>query len=799
MYTLWQDLRHGTRMLLKKPGFTLTAVLTLALSIGANTAIFSVVNAVLLRPLPYPEPEWLAMVWEKRMREGSNDTFVSPADFRDWQARNHVFENMAAQISTEMALSGEGEPERIRLGNVSAAFFEVLGVKPMLGRSFLAEEERGRHRVVVLSHALWQRRFGAERGVIGRTIQLNGEPYAVIGVLPPSFRFPDEKIEAWFPLDFTTGQMRARTAHFLNVFARLKPGATLEQAQNEMERIGAQLEQEHPQDNRGHSALIVPLQEQWAGRARRALLTLLAAVGLALLIACVSIANLQLVRATARQKELAIRLALGAGRARIARQLLTESMVLAACGGAAGLLLALWGGDALSGLLAQDVARLSGAPLDGRVLGFTLALTFLTGVLSGSAAAWQASRLNLNETLKEGGQHGGSARQLVRATLIVAEIALALVLRAGAGLMLRSFIRLQQVATGFNAEHVLTAHLSLPTARYPERNQTAIFFRQLFERLRALPGVRAVGATNLLPLDGGDMSRYLAIEGYENNSQEPARAHPRVVTPGYFQALELRLLYGRLLAEADDGQAPPVAVINETAARRYWPGQNPVGRRLHIEGTEEWREIVGVVGDVKHWGLRESVRPEVYLSWWQIPQWSGYLVVRAEVNAASLASALRKQVGGLDPNLPLANLRVMEEVIAGSIKGPRSYTLLLALFAGAALLLAAAGIYGVMSSVISAHTHEIGIRMALGAQAHDVMRLVIGQGMRLTLVGVAVGLTGAFALTRLMENLLFEVKATDPVTFSAVAVLLTLVALAACWLPARRATQVDPLVALRYE
>jgi putative ABC transport system permease protein len=792
-------------MLWKKPGFTLAAVITLALGIGANTAIFSVVNAVLLRPLPYPEPERLVMVWEKRIREGSNETFVSPADFRDWQARNQVFENMAASSAilsasgTEMAFSGDGEPERIRLGNVSAAFFEVLGVKPILGRGFLAEEERGLHRVVVVSHAFWQRRFGAERGVIGRTIQLNGEPYEVIGVLPDSFRFPDEKIEAWFPLDFTTGPMRARTAHFLKVFARIKRGVTLEQAHTEMERIGAQLEQEHPQDNRGHSPRVVPLQEQWTGEVRRALLMLLAAVGLALLIACVNIANLQLVRAAARQKEMAIRLALGAGRGRIIRQLLTESILLATLGAAAGLLLALWARDALISLLAQDVVRLSGAPLDVRVLGFTLALMFLTGILTGSAAAWQATRLNLNETLKEGGQHSGNARQFVRATLIVAEIALAIVLLAGAGLMLRSLIKLQQVAAGFNAENVLTAHLSLPTAKYPERKEAAIFFRQLLGRLRALPRVKAVGATNLLPLDGGDMSRSLAIEGDESNTQEPARAHPRVVTPGYLQALELRLLNGRLLAEADDGQSPLVVLINETAARRYWPGQQPVGKRLRIQGTEEWREVVGVIGDVKHWGLRESVRPEVYVPWWQIPQWSGNLVVRGEVNASSLASALRREVGELDPHLPLANLRMMEEVVAGSIKEPRSYTLLLALFAGAALLLAAAGIYGVISSAISASTHEIGIRMALGAQRSDVLRLVIGQGMRLTLVGVAVGLAGAFALTRWMENLLFEVEPTDPVTFGAVAVLLTLVALVACLVPARRAAKVDPMVALRYE
>ncbi len=549
-----------------------------------------------------------------------------------------------------------------------------------------------------------------------------------------------------------------------------------------------------------HSAWVIPLQEQWVGDVRPALLILLAAVGLALLIACVNIANLQLVRAAARQKEMAIRSALGAGRARIVRQLLTESIALATLGAAAGMLLALWGRDALIGLLSQDVARLNGAPLDGRVLGFTLALAFLTGALTGSAAAWQASRQNLNETLKEGGKSsGGGARQRVRGAFIVAEIALAIVLLAGAGLMLRSFIKLQQVAPGFNAENVLTAHLSLPAAKYPERNQAAVFFRQLFERLRALPGVKAVGATYLLPMDGGDMRRGLTIEGYEGNSQEPTRAHPRVVTPGYFQALELRLLNGRLLTETDNEQSPPVALINETAARRYWPGQNPVGRRLRVGGAEEWREIVGVIGDVKHWGLRESVRPEVYLSWPQFPQSGGYLVVRTEANPASLAAALRGQVGELDPNLALANMRAMEEVIAGSIEEPRSYTLLLALLAGVALLLAAVGIYGVMSSAISARTHEIGVRMALGAQGSDVLRLIIGQGMRLTLIGVAAGLAGAFALTRWMENLLFDVKATDPATFGAVAVLLTLVALLACWLPARRATKVDPMIALRSE
>jgi predicted permease len=803
METLWQDLHYGLRTLLKKPGFTCAAVLTLALGIGANTAIFSLVSAVLLRPLPYPEPDKLVMVWERRIREGVNDNAVAPADFRDWRARNQVFAHIAAQNDIPLDLNEGNEPERIATGQVSASFFEVLGIKPMLGRGFLAEEEQaGRNRVVIMNHDLWQRRFGADRSVIGRRISLSGVLFEVIGVLPPSFRFPNEELALWIPLDPNTERMQTRTNHFLSVFARIKPGVTWEQAQAEMERIGAQLMQEYPQENDNHAAFVIPLREQLAGDLRRPLLILFAAVGLVLLIACANVANLQLIRAAARQKEIAVRAALGASRWRITRQLLSESLLLALLGGMLGTLLALWGVSVLRALLPQDILHLTGAQLDWRVLSFTLIISLLTGLLSGSAALLQTAKLNLNDVLKQSGRGAGHTQQRTRSAVVVVELALAIVLLIGAGLLIRSFWKLQRVSPGFDPQNVLTAQIALPSARYREPQQVTRFFQQLGEKLRAQPGVQAVGAISILPLGGGMSRTSIAIEGRAEMTnllpQARPRIHPRIVTPEYFQAMGIPLLGGRLLTEQDDGNAPLVALINQTAAQRYWPGQNPLGQRVQIGGGAPWREVVGIVGDVKHQGLDKELNPEVYSAWAQAAPRNGNLVVRGK-NVASLVPALRSQVRELDKELPLSNLRLLEEVVERSIAAPRSYTLLLAFFAGIALALAAVGIYGVMAYGVAQRTHEIGVRMALGAQKRDVLKLVVRQGMRLALLGVAIGLVAAWALTRLLKGLLFEVNATDPLTFGVIVLLLASVAWLACWLPARRATKVDPLIALRCE
>jgi putative ABC transport system permease protein len=799
MESLLQDLRFGVKMLFKNPGFTLVAVVTLALGVGVNTAIFSVVSAALLRPLPYPEPDKLVKISEWRIREGVKNV-VAPADFLDWRARNQVFTNIAALNNISVDLSGGNEPERVRAGLVSASFFEALGIKPALGRGFLAEEEQaGRDGVVIMNHDLWQRRFGADRNIVGRRISISGTPVEVVGVLPPSFRFP-EAVELWLPL-VTSGQ-QTRSNHSLEVYARLKPGLTLSQARAEMERIGEQLRREYPQDNENHTAFVVPLREELAGALRRPLLILSAAAGLVLLIACANVANLQMIRAVARQKEIAVRAALGAGRWRIARLLLIESALLAALGSMLGMLLAWWSMETFTSLFPQAILHLTGVRLDLRVLSFSLALSLLTGALSGLAALLQSSSVKLNDMLKEGGGSAGATRQGARSAVIVVEVALAITLLIGAGLLIRTFWKLQGVSPGFDPQNALTAQIALPSARYP-REQRARFFQELSERARALPGAQAVGVISRLPVTGGYGGTSIAIEGRAEMTdlapQARPRIFPRTVTPDYFQAMGIPLINGRFMTSKDDSNAPLVTLINQTAAQRYWPGQNPLGQRVQIGGGNPWKEVIGVVGDVKHrGGLDQDILPEVYFVWAQYPESGGTLVVRGH-DAASLAPALRDQVQQLDKDLPLSNLRLLEDVVEASIAEQRSYALLLAIFAGIALTLAAIGIYGVMAYGVSQRTHELGVRLALGAQTRDVLLLVLRRGLRLTLLGAALGLAAAWVGTRLMKKMLFEVSPTDPLTLVFVTIFLVGVALLACYIPARRATKVDPLTALRHE
>ncbi|HYY56574.1 MAG TPA: ABC transporter permease [Pyrinomonadaceae bacterium] len=811
MGTLWQDLRYGLRTLSKTPGFTLAAVLALALGIGANSAIFSVANAVLLKPLPYSEPERLVMIWGDLFKPGLDEIGASAPEFNDYREQGHVFESLACYTEGGFNLSGEGEPERISGAYVSADLFPLLGVGPTLGRTFAVEEDQpGRDQVVVLSHSLWQRRFAADRSIVGKTVGINGKSMTVVGVMPSAFQFPDREVEIWKPLalDAEDRSEQSRGSHYLNVIARLKPGVSVEQAQAEIKGIAERIRQQHPdQYDNGFGAKIVSRHEQVVGPIRPVLLILLGTVGFVLLIACANVANLLFARAATREREMAIRTALGAGRWRIVRQLLTESLLLSLAGGAGGLLLALWGVDLLVALAPVDIPRLSEVRLDGRVLGFTLLVSLLTGGLFGLAPALRLSKPDLQESLKDGARGAGEGfrRQRMRNLLVVSEVALSLVLLIGAGLMIRSFLQVQKISPGFNPDRVLTMRLSLPQSKYAEAKQQRAFFEQLTARVSALPGVESVGAVNFLPMSKSGNMWSFAIEG-RGNAVGP-NLHFRMISPDYFRTLSIPLDRGRQFTEQDREGAPPVAVINETMARTFFPGEDPLGKRIKLASMTSpfpWLAVVGVVGDVKHYGLDEETKPELYVSYLQplLPNFnvsSLFLAVRTTAEPAGLAAAVRREVAVLDKDQPVADIKTMEERLSESVAPRRFNMLLLAIFAALALILAAVGIYGVMSYSVTQRTHEIGVRMALGAQGSDVLRLVVGQGMILALAGVALGLLGAFALTRVMKTLLFNVSASDPLTFAGVAFVLSAVALLACLIPARRATRVDPMEALRYE
>ncbi|HWP44968.1 MAG TPA: ABC transporter permease [Blastocatellia bacterium] len=803
MDTFIRDIRYGVRMLVKSPAFSVVAIITLALGIGANTAIFSVVNSVLLNPLPFSDPDRL-LVLRKTKIPVHPEFSVSPGNFLDWQSQATVFEQLAAYRTTSFNfVPYGGDPERVRAARVSAGTFTMLGIQPARGRDFLPEEDQeGRGDVAAISNSLWQRRFGGDPGIIGQPIKLSGRSYTIVAIMPGSFQFPEEGIDVWVPNAFTADERQAHGAHYLSVVGRLKQGVTIEQARAEMETIAQRLAEQYPDSNAGWSVMVTPMLDYTVRSIKPALIVLLGAVGFVLLISCANVANLLLARAAARQKEIAIRTALGSNRWRIVRQLMTESLLLAIIGGGAGLLLAVWGIDGLLALAPEDLPRVKEVGMDGSVLLFTLGVTLATGLGFGVAPALHASRPNLNETLKDAGRgtSAGVRRQRIRSLLVVSEVALAFVLLVGGTLLIRSFYTLQQVDPGFNPENALAVTISLPSAKYQKNAQMVSFFDQLIKRVSALPGVESVGGTYVLPIID-DFILGVEVEGrpQERDTDLP-KTNYFAVTPGYFRAMGIPLIRGRDFTERDVEGQKRVVIINRTMADALFPGEDPIGKRIHITmGEEIFREIVGVVGDVKQNGLDQQTKNQTYEPFAQDPSTLMKLIVRSSGDPTSLAGAIRSEVLALDREQPLNSVRTLSDIISASIAQQRFSMLLLCVFAAVALALAAVGLYGVMSYGVTQRTHEIGIRMALGASRKDVVRMVAGQGASLAGLGIAIGLGAAWALTRLMESLLFQVSATDTLAFTLVPLLLAGVALAASFIPARRASKVDPMIALRYE
>jgi putative ABC transport system permease protein len=810
---LWQDLRYGSRMLIKNPGFTMIAVLTLALGIGANTAIFSVVNAVLLKPLPYLESERLVMVYGEFPALKTNQMRLSLPEYADFQqqTRSFVASGVFDSGSANLATYEGGEPERVERGSLTPEMFAVLQVAPLLGRVFTPEEEQAGHDdVVLLGHSLWQRRFAGKTDAIGQKLMISGRSHTIIGVMPPGFAFPP-KTEIWEPLWFPKEMydQQRRGARGLEVLARLKPGVRSVEAQAELDRLGAQLSAQYPQNygaDRRYRMIVAPLLEDFVGELKPALLLLTGAVGFVLLIACANVANLLLARAATRRQEMAVRLALGAGRGRLARQLLTESVLLALTGGVAGLLLAAWGVQLLLRFAPDNLPRLGAVSLDGRVLAFTALASLLTGLIFGLAPALQAARADVNEALRDSGRTGtGVKQQRLRNAFVIVEIALALVLLTGAGLALKSFWRLQAVEPGFNPDGVLTLRMLLPFTTYPQTSQRAAFFRQVLEHIRALPGVAAAGAASRIPMAPGNNSGTMTGENPANPEALQAETEMRWASPGYFQTMGIALLSGRDFNHADVEGTLPVAIVDESLARRFYPNEDPIGKRIKRGGpqrTRPWKTIVGVVSSVRNQRLDATSLPQAYFPVFQEADemYNLSFAVRSQGGEpTALAQSVRAAVLAVDRNQPVFDVKPLRQIVADSIALRRLAFLLLSVFAVVAVLLAASGIFGVMAYTVTQRTHEIGIRMALGAQTRDVLRLVLRQGLTLISVGVALGWLAALGLTRLLEKLLYGVSATDPLTFGGVGALLVAVALLACYLPARRATKTDPIAALRNE
>ena len=810
MNTLLKDLQYGLRMLASNPGSTVVAMIALALGIGANSAIFSVVNAVLLRPLPYKDASRLIVIWETKLSKGIAQEQVSPPDYRDWVEQQQVFEQIAALREQPAVLTGGQLPERVETALISPGAFELLGVKAGLGRTFLSEEaEPGRNRVALLSYGFWERRFGGDPGILGKQAVVDGNSLTIVGVMPRGFRLLDTPSELWMPYTLDAKELSQRGFRTLRVIGRLKAGVSVDQASGEMRSIAGRIERQYADTNSGYSTKVVALRDQLVGDIGPTLWTLLGAVVFVLLIACANVASLLLARAGSRDKEIVLRMALGANPARVLRQLLTESVLLALAGGLLGLALAAWGVAMLAQFGPASLPRLAEINIDWRVMAFTLTVSLATGIIFGLAPALLTVRTDLNSVLKTSGRGntGSRTRALWRNALVTSEIASCVVLLTGAGLLIRSFLQLESVNPGFRPDHVLTMQIALPETRYSGQ-KVALFYHQLVDRLHALAGVQYAGIARNLPLSGADASLNFVVENRPvESAAEQSRAKYRAASADYFAALGIPLVRGRFFDRTDGERTPGVVIINNTMARRFWPNEDPIGKRMKagFDGSQ-WCTVVGIVGDVKHTGLDAATNAEMYYHYLQIPsELMGFvegtmtLVLRTQSEPNSMVAAARGEVQKLDPDLAVFNVKTMQDLVGGSLAGARFRTLLLGVFAGIALILAATGLYGVIAYAVTQRTNELGVRMALGAQKSDVLKMVVGEGAQLAAIGIGVGLVVAFPLMRIISRLLFGVNASDPLTFAATSSLILLVALTASYLPALKAIKVDPLAALRHE
>lgn len=800
MSGLRQDLKYGIRMLFKKPAFTAVVVLTLALSISSTTVVFSVVNALLLRSLPYSNADQLINVWS--VFKSNNKAYASAANFREWQERNQSFQSLAAYDSLKLNLTGGDRPEAIDVALVTANLFPLLGVQPVRGRGFRTEEEQpATNKVAVISDGLWQRRFGADAGVVGKPLVLDGDSYTVIGIMPPRFSFP-EKIDVWLPLSFVPEELADRGYNHLAVVGRLKPGVELRQAQAEMSAIMDEQVRKYPNENAGRSMRLLTFQQNLVGDIRMALWILSGAVFLVLLIACANIANLLMARATTRQKDIAIRIGLGAGRRRLIQQLLIESLLLSLFGGAMGLIFAYGGLKVLTSVGPTNIPRLSEVTIDARVLAFTLVISLLTGVIFGLIPALQATKPEINEWLKDGQRSasGGPGGKRARSWLVVTEMALALILLIAAGLLIKSFLILWQVEPGFNPHNVITMAISPSPPKYNTQRDFVILCQRVLEQVKSTPGVDAVGVVNQLPFSGRNLGLNFTVGGQPPvKPEDTASANFRLVSPGYLQAMGIPLKRGRDFNDHDTRDSTPVALINETLAKHYFANEDPIGKQLNIEGQQAPREIVGIIGDVKQIKLDAEVKSEIYVPFFQIAVPAMNIVVRTTTDPGSMTSAVLQQISRVDPDQPVYQVKTMDEYLGESMAQRRLSTVLLGVFAALALILAALGVYGMMSYLVSQRTREIGVRMALGARQLDILKLVVRHGMWLSILGIAVGVAAALLLTRIMTSSLYGISASDPLTYVGISALLALIALLACLIPARRALKVDPIIALRYE
>lgn len=803
-----KDIRYGFRSLLKRPGATAIALVTLALGIGVNTAIFSAVDSVLLRPLPFKEPERLVSIWEQGLRQGINQNEVAPANFFDLRGQSQTFEAIGAFGPQDINLTGDGEPERLNGQLVTANVLSILGIPAAAGRTFQPDEDQtGKHRVVVLSDALWQRRFNRDPAVVNRTITLNGESYTVVGVMPRGFFFPTREVEAWIPWAMEPEQASGRGDHYLRLVARLKSDAPIAGANAELESIAGRLATEYPRTNEGLGFFARSLHHDYVGDLRSPILIMFAAVGLVLLITCANVANLLLAQATARRKEIAIRVALGAPRWTIVRQLLVESLILGVGGGVLGVLGAFWGVEALAKLLPQSLSKLEGVSVDARVLLFSLGMSVLTAIVFGGVPALLASRTRPGETLSDVARDaaGGTSGRLVRRVLVVSEVALAVVLLVGAGLLIRSFQLLRQVDTGFTTENRLTMKMVLPMPKYAKPEARTAFYDEMLRRVSEIPGVDSAGMITFLPLVVNGMNFTFSVEGHTSpGDMKLPFAVYRVVSPDYFNAMGIPLQRGRFFNAHDTRESQLAVVVNRRLAEQFWPNEDPIGKRLKVgpvDSPSKWLTIAGVVGDARQTSIYDQ-KMEFYVPYMQEPRSfmaPRDLVVRTKADAASIAAGVRQAVWAVDKDQPISNVRTMDQVFAAAIAQERFQALLLGLFAGLALVLACVGLYGVISYSVAQRTHEIGVRMALGAKPVDVLKLVIRQGMFLTIAGLVIGVGAGALVTRVLSDMLFGVTARDPLTFIGAPLLLLFVAFLACYIPARRATRIDPLIALRYE